>query len=165
MTETPDLFGHAPKKKVRRKRNSRKFEFDSEGNLVKAECLSCKELVPRSEFCKAKRSQYGIQQWCNSCKKWDMTRFRHGITRQEWEHMYAHQGGKCKICKNPLGEGRSTHIDHCHVTNKVASLLCNKCNRGLGFAGENPEILLAMAEYAKKHKVAKKELGDTDDGF
>ena len=102
---------------------------------------------------------------CKSCSSWDQIYRKFGITKQDWEHMHAHQGGKCKICKHSLGEGRLTHIDHCHVTNKVISLLCSSCNTGLGHSGENPEILLAMAEYAKKHKVAKKELGDTDDGF
>jgi len=167
MTEAPDLFGHAPKKKRRLggRPSTRKFEFDSEGNLTRAECSKCKVILPSSDFAKSPRDLNGIASWCKSCNSWGNIYRKFGLSREEWEHMYAHQSGKCRICKHPLVEGRQTHIDHCHVTNKVVSLLCHFCNTGLGNAGENPEILLAMAEYAKKHKVVKKELGDTDDGF
>lgn len=167
MTETPDLFGHAPKKKRRPTgpHSTRKFEFDGEGNVTRAECTRCEELLPLSGFSKCKTALHGINNWCKSCSRWSKIYRIHGLTRQEWEHMYAHQSGKCYICKHSLDGGRRPNVDHCHVTNKVVSLLCHFCNTGLGNAGENPEILLAMAEYAKKHKVAKKELGDTDDGF
>ncbi len=36
-------------------------------------------------------------------------------------------------------------VDHNHNTNTVRELLCDLCNRGLGYFGENPEYLREAA--------------------
>lgn len=53
----------------------------------------------------------------------------------------------CKICEKPLSEGRETHIDHCHTTNKFRGILCHACNVGLGHFKDDIEILQKAIEY------------------
>lgn len=43
-------------------------------------------------------------------------------------------------------------MDHCHVTRRVRGVLCRTCNSMIGFAYDNPDLLLGGADYLKKHK-------------
>jgi hypothetical protein len=38
------------------------------------------------------------------------------------------------------------------VTGQVRGLLCNNCNRGIGYLGDDPEIIKAAARYVTKHR-------------
>lgn len=60
-------------------------------------------------------------------------RRQYGITVEDWARMFEAQGGKCALCLRRLLFDRTTHVDHCHVTSAVRGLLCNGCNRTLGF--------------------------------
>jgi len=75
----------------------------------------------------------------------------YGITLEERNDMFAGQDGRCAICDGHMTlEGRkkdSAHVDHCHTTGEVYSLLCNGCNTGLGSLGENPVILAKAIQY------------------
>lgn len=77
-------------------------------------------------------------------------RFRkYGITREEFEHMYDLQLGRCAICQIPLSETR-VHVDHCHSSQEVRGLLCNLCNPGLGYFQDDPALLRKAAEYLER---------------
>lgn len=73
---------------------------------------------------------------------------QHGLTRADYDRTLAAQGGRCAICRSetPKGPGR-WHIDHDHVTGAFRGLLCNNCNRGIGFFADDPEIMKAAARY------------------
>lgn len=65
------------------------------------------------------------------------------------------QRGRCFICdkemKMPLsrrGQCLDTvAIDHDHGTGKVRALLCNSCNKGLGYFRDNISFLRKAAKY------------------
>jgi hypothetical protein len=72
-----------------------------------------------------------------------------GITPEDYDRMYAGQGGVCAICGS-TSPGRNSpyfHVDHCHVTSVVRGLLCNGCNLGLGHFKDNKGRLSAAIAY------------------
>ena len=42
-------------------------------------------------------------------------------------------------------------VDHCHITKKVRALLCPHCNRLLGCAQDDVQILKNAVGYLKKY--------------
>ena len=71
------------------------------------------------------------------------------LTQHEYEEMLKAQDGKCAICQTPVAH---PDVDHDHKTDKVRGLLCMTCNRGLGQFKENRQLLIAAAEYLKRHQ-------------
>lgn len=92
-----------------------------------------------------KNAQYNFK---NSLKKF-------GLTLQDYEALVARQGNVCAICRQPEANGHRLHIDHCHNTGVVRGLLCEKHNLMVGLSNDQPEILLAAAEYLKWNLTAK----------
>lgn len=61
------------------------------------------------------------------------------------------QGGRCAICGRTEEEsGRRLAIDHDHTTERVRGALCNSCNTGLGFFGDNIRALQKAIEYLSR---------------
>lgn len=65
---------------------------------------------------------------------------RYGLTLEQVEQLKADQNGQCALCRITLvDDPRSNRgkdkmcIDHDHKTGRVRGLLCDVCNRGLGF--------------------------------
>lgn len=58
---------------------------------------------------------------------------RYGIDIEQYDAMLKTQNGVCKICSSVNLDGKRLHVDHCHQTGKVRGLLCNGCNRKLGW--------------------------------
>lgn len=86
---------------------------------------------------------------------------RHGLTQQDYEEALTRQRGRCDICdtENP-GKGRVHFcIDHDHAhcpglqgcKECFRGLLCNRCNRILGLAYDDPGIFAAAAAYLGVH--------------
>jgi hypothetical protein len=76
-------------------------------------------------------------------KKW-------GLTMADLDAMLEAQGGVCAICKGVDWGHRRASIDHCHKTGQIRGLLCHKCNIGLGHYNDDPELLIAAAQYLKE---------------
>jgi len=80
-----------------------------------------------------------------------MLKHRYRLDYDDYLLMYEQQDGKCKICNTDkeLGTVNGLLVDHCHTTNKVRGLLCNRCNSGLGHFEDNLELLNNAIEYIK----------------
>lgn len=86
---------------------------------------------------------------------------KYGITEEQFNSLLEAQGGKCAICQNVLnhrdsgddyrGREYCLHVDHNHETGIVRGLLCGRCNRGLGFFGDDVELLSAAWVYLLAH--------------
>lgn len=73
---------------------------------------------------------------------------RYGIKLKDWFDMLAFQKSRCAICGIHQDDVKKVfHVDHCHKTNKVRSLLCEECNHGIGNFKDNPNLLLRAFEY------------------
>jgi hypothetical protein len=84
-------------------------------------------------------------------REWKRTKrlSRYGLTREQYEHMYTVQSGKCAICDKTIAGSKST-IDHCHSTGRVRGLLCIQCNTILGMAHDDVRILRHAINYLAK---------------
>jgi hypothetical protein len=78
-------------------------------------------------------------------------RVRYRLTAAERRSMLADQNWICAICLQPITE-QTCRIDHDHVTGDVRWLLCNGCNRGLGFFDDNPASLERAALLLKERR-------------
>jgi len=81
---------------------------------------------------------------------------QYGISEADYDAMLVAQNGVCKLCGKPPKEGGKLaasrlHVDHDHESGRVRDLLCNNCNRGLGFFVENPALMRAAADYLEHH--------------
>ena len=81
--------------------------------------------------------------------KWARIKKEYGLSELDVAQMLDKQKCKCVICKTNIQNGY--HIDHCHTTNKVRGLLCQKCNQAIGLLKENEFFFFRAAEYIKEH--------------
>ena len=79
-------------------------------------------------------------------------RTKYGITLEDYNNMVTTQKRKCAICPAIIDE-IILCVDHDHNTGKVRGLLCDKCNRGLGFFLDSPALLRKAAEYLDQHSI------------
>lgn len=75
-----------------------------------------------------------------------------GITIDQYDETFERQGGVCAICgqpetmKNQYGVRRLS-ADHDHATGRFRGLLCNNCNRFVGFCDESVGVLKKTIQY------------------
>jgi len=64
------------------------------------------------------------------------------------DKLFLEQNGKCAICNIPEKECyRRLCLDHCHKTQQLRGLLCDKCNHGIGQFLDNPNLLQNAITY------------------
>jgi len=69
----------------------------------------------------------------------------YGLTEAEVEALFENQGRKCAICE--VTESRIWHLDHDHATGHIRGVLCIRCNCGIGYLRDDPELLRKAAAY------------------
>lgn len=75
----------------------------------------------------------------------------YGITIEEYNSIFIKQKGKCAICGRQRSEFKKDFaVDHDHKTKKIRGLLCNNCNRGIGFLKDCVEIVFKAYKYLQK---------------
>lgn len=132
-------------------------------------CSKCGISQPLKFFPKNKGCKNGIRSVCKLCvneyrKKWwrngggrerqrDTNLKRaYGIDSSEWQRLFELQKGQCASCGRHQSEmSKSLHVDHCHRSGKIRSLLCDKCNRALGIMDENAVAIKKLSEYADEY--------------
>jgi Recombination endonuclease VII len=73
------------------------------------------------------------------------------ITEEQYDEMLAAQNRKCALCDRTDSPTKRLAVDHNHTTGKVRALLCDRCNRGIGFLDEDTTRLRAAANYLERH--------------
>lgn len=75
---------------------------------------------------------------------------RYGMSLVAYHSMLEAQRNTCAICCTPLSPQRGTHVDHNHQTQQIRGILCNACNRGLGYLKDSPQLLQRAIDYLQK---------------
>lgn len=138
-------------------------------------CCVCEERKDFGKFYNSKSQPDGKGYRCKSCddkakKRWaerNPERLRESqrrnllwtsyrITPVDYDTMLTEQDGGCAICGLPeadnkiAGKYNCLSVDHDHKTGKVRGLLCNQCNRGLGFLQDSSVLLRRAANYLEE---------------
>ena len=129
-------------------------------------CCHCQRTNNEADFIQG-------SQYCSVCRderqRWGNKNpgMNHGLTWFQFKELFESQLGRCRICSSEFtmenfgfgnwkGCGRGggsayrtlkPFVDHDHKTGKVRGLLCDLCNKGLGFFKDNPELLTAARDY------------------
>lgn len=76
---------------------------------------------------------------------------KYGLTRAQWNALYAAQDGVCALCRIPGRTGRHSKlvVDHCHETGRIRGLLCGPCNVALGIFGDTEAALKRVFDYVR----------------
>ena len=148
-------------------------------------CSRCGKLLEDSEFYVQKSGRYKgkLTSWCKKCcSKHSAERYKNNIEKCREEHRnwanknkdkvaftkaksaygitkeeYDSPIRKCQIC----GSEEKLVIDHSHQSGKIRGMLCQNCNKGLGFFKDNPVLLERASDYVLgKHELL--EITKTD---
>lgn len=127
-------------------------------------CKQCGEVKQLSEFAKYSGGS-GLRGHCRGCanQRWrelysgnnqrkskargyNLTRL-YGLSLEEYNGLLELQGNRCAICKRDASRWKyKLAVDHDHLTGVVHGLLCQPCNRALGYL-ENSEWLSLARIY------------------
>jgi hypothetical protein len=149
------------------------LEFD-----IKTQTKICRVCGIRknfNEYFKSKNKKDGIGYRCKPCdnlakKQWmtnnpekcrkgqrrEVLKRKYGLTENDYLTMLDKQKGVCAICNatessnKTSGNWASLAVDHCHTTGKIRGLLCNRCNRSLGFFEDSLDLLLKAMIYLSR---------------
>lgn len=89
----------------------------------------------------------------NKLKRKDyLLKITYNISLEIYNKILNEQQFKCKTCNISLDELKNFKfknlvVDHNHKTGEVRGLLCNNCNRALGYIKENKNTLENMIKY------------------
>jgi hypothetical protein len=142
--------------------------LDDDVDIYKT-CVLCNLSKTLDDFHRAKRNKYGRRNYCKECdrkvrdkkiilpprgeqtpytkeqkKDWNLKR-SYGITLDQFKAMSLSQQHKCAICL----EEKKLYVDHDHSTGEVRALLCNTCNRALGFLHEDIDLMQRAIQYIR----------------
>jgi hypothetical protein len=84
---------------------------------------------------------------------------RYGLTEDDFDRISAGQDHACALCRKAPRDRLC--VDHCHDALMLRSLLCRKCNRGLGNFDDNPDLLRAAADYVEIWRIIHARKGPT----
>ena len=77
-------------------------------------------------------------------------KLNYNITIEEYNNIFEKQEGYCIGCgKHQSDLEKSLCVDHSHKTGEVRGLLCDNCNKALGFVNDNINVLENLTKYLK----------------
>lgn len=77
-----------------------------------------------------------------------------GVSLEEYRELLDLADHRCEACGRDVYEKSETWhaqacADHCHDTGQMRGILCHGCNCALGYAYNDPEVLMGIAQYIK----------------
>ena len=131
------------------------------------QCSRCNQELPLEQFYRHKGKPQGRRSMCIKCltvvtaphrdgsihphlrllRRKARLRNKLGISYEEFEQATIHRAGTCGICGIIETEYNKLVPDHDHSTKLLRDALCGKCNKGIGAALDNMDILKSGAGY------------------
>ena len=80
----------------------------------------------------------------------------YGLSEDAYDAQARSQNYLCAVCheQNPIGrdgQPKILAVDHNHRTDANRGLLCDRCNKVLGFVKDSQEVLLRLLFYLRSH--------------
>lgn len=127
-----------------------RFSWRNDSKKYRTECKDCLNVLKRSQPRYGKWHKENPER-VKELNKRSGLRKNYGITLEYYNEMKESQNHMCKICgtDSPNNHGQFC-VDHCHETGKIRGLLCDICNRGLGYFKDNVNFLESAAKYLKE---------------
>ena len=110
-------------------------------------CYKCKTKKPLNLFSTDNSRKDKKNPRCNDCLRTHRVNKAFGITLKEYESYFEKANKTCYSC----GSTKNLVLDHNHETGEIRGVLCNSCNRALGYAKDNINILSKLIEYLKEN--------------
>jgi hypothetical protein len=78
-------------------------------------------------------------------------RFKYNLEPEHKQALLDKQNGCCAICSYKFGQKKGDiKVDHCHTKGHVRGLLCDLCNRGLGYFKDNTNSFKNAIKYLQE---------------
>lgn len=121
----------------------------AERQASKGECIECVRLGTRlrrkgkSRAAEAKRTRLN-----------NPAKYRARYEKQNWKKLGVTPSRprpeKCEADCGRAPEKYRLHLDHDHRLKKFRGWLCGRCNRAIGYGGDDPVILEKLAAYLRR---------------
>lgn len=125
-------------------------------DLGRKNCPRCDQDKPTAEFYPSTCTADGLSSACIRCDVSNKLLRKYRITLEDYERLLQEQGGRCAICHaTECSTGKRFAVDHDHdccpgqktCGKCVRGLLCNNCNRLLGYLGDSVVRARSIAVY------------------
>ena len=122
-------------------------QLKKDKTIVKQCCSTCEVIKPISDYSfRRKRGIYLTN--CKACQRIKQVVKTYNVSAEKAISLMNNH--TCGICKSDV-YGQNQHVDHDHSTGKARDILCNNCNRAIGYFQEDIDILNNAIKYINKH--------------
>ena len=112
-----------------------------------AVCTACRTAKREQNYLAQKTRRANTGKHKAAYRDWSLRRL-YGITSVEFDEMLIAQGGVCAVCGEASSRSTKTwSVDHNHATGVIRGILCNPCNRMLGYARDDSAVLERAIAY------------------
>ena len=123
------------------------------GKVYPMACTKCGQVKSREEYPTGKGRTCRV--CCADRARNYMLKKNYGIGASGYKSLLVQQNGVCAICGNEPTVGKKLSVDHCHTTDDVRGLLCDKCNFALGLFNDDLDLLASASSYLINSRLRK----------
>ena len=108
-------------------------------------CTDCGERKSAEHYHKNAKEKDGLYYCCKPCRAIRRRVKTYNLEESKYQEMVK-ATPHCPIC----GSEEPLVVDHDHSTGKVRGLICQPCNKGLGFFRDNTEAMKNAINYLEQ---------------